>query len=154
MNIGDKVPDFLGFDTDGNEVKLSNFPQQKFIIYFYPKDNTPGCSAEACNFRDNFDSFRDLGYVIIGVSKDTQNSHAKFRDKYSLPFILVADTEMKLCQEFGVWQEKKMAGRSYMGIVRTTFVVDKNHVITDVIEKVKTKEASEQLFSILDNRND
>ena len=153
MNIGDKVPDLLGRNSDGKEVRLSDFPGKSFIIYFYPKDNTSGCSAEACSFRDNYDIFRNMGYVVIGVSKDSEASHIRFREKYDLPFILIADTDHKLCEEFGVWRMKKMAGREYMGIVRTTFVVGPDGGVTDVIEKVKTKEASEQLFALLDGRN-
>lgn len=133
--IGDSVPDLLGRNTDGQEVRLSDFPGKNFIIYFYPKDNTPGCTAEACDFRDNYETFLEMGYVVIGVSKDSDASHARFRQKYDLPFILIADTEHKLCEEFGVWQLKKMAGREYMGIVRTTFVVNAAHEVTDVVKK-------------------
>ena len=152
LNIGDKAPDLLGRNADGNEVRISDFSGKGIILYFYPKDNTPGCTAEACNFRDNYDIFRKMGYVVIGVSKDSASSHLKFKDKYQLPFILIADTEHKLAEEFGVWRLKKMAGREYMGMVRTTFVIGADGVITDVIEKVKTKEASEQLFVLLDGR--
>ncbi len=154
MVIGDKFPDVLGLDAEGNEVKLSNYPGKKFIIYFYPKDNTPGCSAEACSLRDGNKMFEDMGYQIIGVSKDPEASHKKFIDKYDLNFPLVADTDLKLVTLAGVWQEKKMAGRTYMGIVRTTFVTDENGVVTDKIEKVQTKTASEQLFALLDDRDD
>lgn len=153
MNIGDKFPDVLGRDADGNEIALSGFPGKKFIIYFYPKDNTPGCSAEACSLRDGYDSLSELGYQIIGVSKDSESSHRKFASKYNLPFPLVADTEHKLCETAGVWQLKKMAGREYMGIVRTTFVTDENGVVTDIIRKVNTKDAATQLFSLLDERD-
>ena len=152
MNIVDKMPDILGKDSNGNEVKLSDYPGMKFIIYFYPKDNTPGCTAEAVSFRDNYETFRQMGYQIIGVSKDSEASHQKFACKYELPFPLVADTDTTLCQLAGVWQKKKMAGREYMGIVRTTFVTDENGVVTDKIEKVQTKVASEQLFKLLDGR--
>ena len=154
MNIGDKFPDLLGKDADGKEVRLSDYPGKNFIIYFYPKDNTPGCTAEACNFRDNFEVFEKMGYQVIGVSKDSEASHVKFRDKFGLQFPLVADTETTLCQLAGVWQKKKMAGRDYMGIVRTTFVTDNNGTVTDKVVKVQTKTASEQLFELLDNRND
>lgn len=154
MNIGDKFPDLLGKDASGKEIKLSDYPGRKFIIYFYPKDNTPGCSAEACSFRDNDSTFEEMGYQVIGVSKDSEASHQKFIDKYSLNFPLVADTELTLCELAGVWQKKKMAGREYMGIVRTTFVTDENGVVTDVIKKVNTKAASEQLFALLDDRYD
>lgn len=153
MNIGDRFPDYLGKDKDGKEVRLSDFPGKKFIIYFYPKDNTPGCSAEACSLNDGSKLLADMGYQIIGVSKDTESSHAKFAAKYSLTFPLVADTETTLCQQAGVWRMKKMAGREYMGIVRTTFVTEQNGVVTDVISKVDTKNAAEQLMALLDNRD-
>lgn len=154
MNIGDKFPDILGKDKDGNEIKLSNYPGKKFIIYFYPKDNTPGCTAEACSFRDNYSVFENMGYQVIGVSKDSEASHEKFASKFELQFPLVADTEHILCELAGVWQKKKMAGREYMGIVRTTFVTDENGTVTDKVDKVNTKSASEQLFALLDDRYD
>lgn len=152
MNIGDKMPDLLGKDGDGKEVRLSDFPGKKFIIYFYPKDNTPGCTAEAVSFRDNLDELLRMGYQVIGVSKDSEASHKKFADKQGLQFPLVADTETKLCQAAGVWRQKKMAGREYMGIVRTTFVTDPDGTITDVIEKVTAKSAAEQVMALLDGR--
>lgn len=154
MNIGDKFPDILGKDAEGRDVKLSDYAGKKFIIYFYPKDNTPGCSMEAKSFRDNYDTFLEMGYQIIGVSKDSEASHQKFACKYELPFPLVADTDLKLCNLAGVWQKKKMAGREYMGIVRTTFVTNPGGVVTDKIEKVKTSTASEQLFELLAGRGD
>lgn len=152
MNIGDKMPEVLGKDSNGKEIKLSDFPGMNFIIYFYPKDNTPGCTAEAVNFRDNYQTFLQMGYQIIGVSKDSGESHKKFAEKQDLPFPLVADTDLTLCQLAGVWQKKKRAGREYMGIVRTTFVCDNDGTVTDVIDKVKTKEASAQLFKLLEGR--
>ena len=152
MNIGDKFPDLLGRDADGREVRLSNFPGKRFIIYFYPKDNTSGCTLEAQSFRDNYQTFLDMGYQVIGVSKDSEASHRKFADKHELPFPLVADTELTLCNLAGVWQPKVMAGRAYMGIVRTTFVANADGTVTDKVEKVKTRTASEQLFELLDNR--
>lgn len=154
MNIGDKFPDLLGHDAEGKEVRLSDYPGKRFIIYFYPKDNTPGCTAEACNFRDNLSTFEKMGYQVIGVSKDSEDSHKKFSDKYSLNFPIVADTDLTLIKAAGVWALKKMAGREYMGVVRTTFVTDCNGVVTDKVEKVKTKTASEQLFELLDDRFD
>lgn len=154
MNIGDKFPDLLGKDADGNEIKLSDFPGKNFIIYFYPKDSTPGCTAEACSLAEGFPLLAKAGYQVIGVSKDSAASHKKFADKYSLPFPLVADTELTLCNLAGVWRKKKMAGREYFGIVRTTFVTDTNGVVTDIIEKVDTKHASDQLFSLLEGRSD
>lgn len=154
MDIGDKFPDLLGHDADGNEVRLSNYPGKRFIIYFYPKDNTSGCTLEAQNFRDNYRTFLDMGYQVIGVSKDSEASHKKFADKHELPFPLVADTELELSKYCGVWQPKVMAGRAYMGIVRTTFVANHDGIVTDRIDKVKTKTASEQLFALLDDRYD
>ena len=153
MNIGDKFPDLLGRDANGKEVRLSDYPGKNFIIYFYPKDNTPGCTAEACNLNDNISKFADMGYQIIGVSKDSSESHLKFAGKYGLSFPLIADTDLTLCNLANVWQKKKMADKEYFGIVRTTFVTDQHGVVTDKIEKVKTKEAASQLFNLLDGRN-
>lgn len=152
MNIGDKFPDYLGKDAEGKDVKLSDYPGMKFIIYFYPKDMTSGCTLEAKSFRDNYDTFRKMGYQIIGVSKDSEKSHAKFTEKESLPFPLISDTDLRLIELAGVWAQKKMAGRTYMGVVRTTFVTDADGVVTDVIDKVKTAPASEQLFALLEGR--
>ncbi len=152
MNIGDKMPDLLGKDANGKEVRLSDFPGKKFIIYFYPKDNTPGCTLEAVSFRENYDTFLNMGYQVIGVSKDSEASHQKFAAKQCLPFPLIADTDTELCKLAGVWQLKKMAGREYMGIVRTTFVCDNDGTVTDVVKKVTPKTASEQLFDLLDGR--
>lgn len=152
MNIGDKFPDYLGKDAEGKDVKLSDYPGMKFIIYFYPKDMTSGCTLEAKSFRDNYDTFRKMGYQIIGVSKDSEKSHAKFTEKEGLPFPLISDTDLRLIELAGVWAQKKMAGRTYMGVVRTTFVTDADGVVTDVIDKVKTATASEQLFALLQGR--
>ncbi|MCH5217300.1 MAG: peroxiredoxin [Muribaculaceae bacterium] len=152
MRIGDKFPDLLGSDAEGKEVRLSDFPGKRFIIYFYPKDNTPGCTAEACSLGMGFKTLSDMGYQVIGVSKDSAASHSRFAEKYSLPFPLVADTELNLANLAGVWQKKKMAGREYFGIVRTTFVTDETGTVTDIIEKVDTKHAAEQLFSLLNGR--
>ena len=152
MNIGDKFPDLLGKDAEGKEVRLSDYPGKRFIIYFYPKDSTPGCTAEACSLSEGYSQLAQMGYQVIGVSKDSASSHQKFASKYSLPFPLVADTELTLCNIAGVWQKKKMAGREYFGIVRTTFVTDPEGVVTDVIEKVNTKQAAEQLFELLNGR--
>lgn len=154
MDIGSKFPDLLGKDANGKEVRLSDFPGMRFIIYFYPKDNTSGCTVEAQNFRDNYQTFLNMGYQVIGVSKDSEASHKKFAEKNSLPFPLIADTELELCKLAGVWQPKVMAGKAYMGIVRTTFVLDHDGSVTDRVDKVKTKIASDQLFEILDDRYD
>lgn len=152
MNIGDKFPEILGKDAQGKEVKLSDYPGKKFIIYFYPKDNTSGCSMEAVSLKENYDTFLQMGYQIIGVSKDSESSHKKFAEKYFLPFPLIADTDCKLCEAAGVWRMKKMCGKEYMGIVRTTFVCDHDGTVTDVIEKVQTKTAADQLFKLLEGR--
>lgn len=149
MNIGDKIPEILGFNAEGNEVKASDFAGQPLIIYFYPKDNTPGCTAEACSIRDYNKELHDMGYTVVGISKDSTASHGKFAEKYNLPFILLSDPDTTVNQSFGVWQKKKMAGREYMGTVRTTFVTDADHVITHVISKVNTKQAGEQLVQLL-----
>lgn len=153
MNIGDKFPDLLGHDAEGKEIRLSDYPGKKFIIYFYPKDSTPGCTAEACSLRDGWSELKRMGYVVIGVSKDSPQSHKKFAEKYSLPFPLVADTDITLCTLAGVWQKKKMAGREYWGIVRTTFITDTEGAVTDIIEKVNTKDAAGQLLTLLQGRD-
>lgn len=145
LQKGDIFPDVLGPDANGNIIKLSDFPGKRFIIYFYPKDNTPGCTAEACSIRDGYEEFTENDFVVIGVSKDSEASHRKFAEKHSLPFILVADTDHKLCEQAGVWQLKKMAGREYFGIVRTTFIVGADGRVENVITKVNTKNAAEQL---------
>ncbi|MDE6437140.1 MAG: thioredoxin-dependent thiol peroxidase [Muribaculaceae bacterium] len=148
MEIGDKIPEVLGVDAEGRQVKASDFAGKPLIIYFYPKDNTPGCTAEACSIRDSYDDLRAKGYVVIGISKDSTASHVKFADKYSLPFILLSDADTTVNQAFGVWQKKKMAGREYMGTVRTTFITDADHRVTEIIRKVDTKTAAAQLLKI------
>ena len=147
LKIGDKIPEILGLDADGNEIKASQFIGKKIVLYFYPKDSTPGCTAEACSFAAGYTELRKAGFEIIGVSKDSITSHRKFADKYSLPFTLIADTDLSLNQAFGVWQEKKMCGRVYMGTVRTTFVANENGVITHIINKVNTKDAAAQILT-------
>ena len=153
MKVGDKIPAILGTDAQGREIKAADFAGKKLIIYFYPKDNTPGCTAEACSLRDGYDSLQAVGYEVIGVSKDSESSHQKFSCKYELPFPLIADTELILCMEAGVWQKKKMAGREYMGIVRTTFITDSEGVVTHRIDKVKTATAAEQIIEIIDGQH-
>ena len=149
MKTGDTIPTLLGVNAQGQEVKSTDFAGKPLIIYFYPKDNTPGCTAEACSLRDGYDSLRNLGYEVIGVSKDSSASHAKFAEKYSLPFTLLSDPSTELNQAFGVWQKKKMAGREYMGTVRTTFITDADHRVTHIINKVDTKNAAAQIMKLL-----
>ncbi len=149
MEIGDRFPDLLGKNQTGSEIRLSQFPGMKFVLYFYPKDNTPGCTAEACSLRDGFDELNRLGYQVIGVSKDSETSHQKFATKFELKFPLVADTDVSLCTLAGVWRKKKMAGREYMGIVRTTFLLDEHGAVTNIITKVDTKDAAGQILKLL-----
>lgn len=148
MKIGDKIPEVLGTDASGREVKASDFAGKKLVIYFYPKDNTPGCTAEACSISAGYGALRKAGYEIVGVSKDSAASHQKFAAKHSLPFTLISDTDLKLNEAFGVWQEKKMCGRTYMGTVRTTFVANEDGVITHIITKVNTKDAANQILAL------
>jgi peroxiredoxin Q/BCP len=144
--VGQKAPDFKGKNQKGEEISLSSYAGKKLVLYFYPKDDTPGCTAEACNLRDNYQRFLNEGYEILGVSPDNEAKHQKFIDKYELPFDLLADTEKETCEAYGVWVEKNMYGRKYMGVARTTFVIDEEGVITNVIKKVKTKEHTAQLL--------
>jgi thioredoxin-dependent peroxiredoxin len=146
LKIGDKAPDFSEQDQDGNEIKLSDFKGKKVVLYFYPKDDTPGCTAQACNLRDNELTLKKAGYQVIGVSSDPVKSHKKFAEKFSLPFPLVADPDKKVNEAYGVWVEKSMYGRKYMGTARTTFVIDENGIITDIIDKVDTKEHAKQIL--------
>lgn len=149
LKIGDKIPEILGVDADGKEVKASDFIGKKLVIYFYPKDNTPGCTAEACSFSAGYNDLLKAGFAVVGVSKDSVASHRKFADKHSLPFTLIADTDLSLNQAFGVWQEKKMCGKVYMGTVRTTFVTDESGVITHIINKVDTKASATQILTAI-----
>ena len=146
LAVGEKFPELLGLDQDGREVKLSDFSGKKLVVYFYPKDNTSGCTAEACNLRDHYAALKQAGYEVIGVSKDGAASHRKFIEKQSLPFSLIADTETTLNQEAAVWAEKKLYGRSYMGTLRTTFLIDENGIIERVIDKVDTKNHASQIL--------
>lgn len=143
---GDKAPSLLGKDQNGEILKLEDFKGKKVVLYFYPKDNTPGCTAQACNLTDNYDALLKAGYVVLGVSADTEKKHQNFIEKFSLPFSLIADTELELCNSYGVWREKKNYGKTYMGIVRTTFIINEEGVIEEVIEKVKTKEHTAQIL--------
>jgi peroxiredoxin Q/BCP len=147
---GNKAPDFSGKNQDGKPIKLSSFrSKKKVVLYFYPKDMTPGCTTEACDFRDQFKEFKNT--VILGVSVDSPERHRKFIDKYNLPFELIADENKKICTKYGVWQEKKLYGKTFMGIVRSTFIIDKVGTVKKILPKVKVKDHVEELVEILKN---
>ena len=146
IEIGKKAPAFSGNDQNGVKRTLKEFVGKKLVLYFYPKDDTPGCTAEACDLRDNYKKFIAAGYAIVGVSPDEEKKHQKFISKYELPFDLLADTDHSIAEAFGVWVEKSMYGRQYMGIARTTFVIDENGKIQDIIAKVNTKDHSSQIL--------
>ena len=150
MNVGDKVPDLLGKDMNGNEVRLSDYPGKKISLYFYPKDMTSGCTAQACNLRDNMPALADHGYQVIGVSVDSEASHRKFTEKNNLNFPLIADTDHHLVNLFGVWGEKSMYGRKYMGTFRTTFIISEDGTVERVIDSkhVKTKDHASQILTV------
>ncbi|MBO4723461.1 MAG: peroxiredoxin [Muribaculaceae bacterium] len=149
MKIGDKIPEILGTDAQGNVIKASDFAGKKLVIYFYPKDNTPGCTAEACSLSEGYGKLLKAGFAIVGVSKDSAVSHEKFAAKYNLPFPLISDVDLTLNQAFGVWKEKKMAGRTYMGTVRTTFIADEQGTIIHIINKVNTKDSANQILDLM-----
>ncbi|MFN3557210.1 MAG: thioredoxin-dependent thiol peroxidase [Bacteroidales bacterium] len=146
LKPGDKAPDFKGNDQNGNPLSLSDFKGSKLIIYFYPKDSTPGCTAQACNLRDNYTMLMEKGFKVIGVSADSEKSHQKFIEKYELPFPLIADTGKEMLQAYGVWGPKKFMGKTYDGIHRTTFVIDEEGTIAEVITKVDTKNHTTQII--------
>ena len=146
LKIGDKMPDFQVQDQDGKTVSSKDLLGKKTIIYFYPKDNTSGCTAEACSLRDNHEALIARGYNVIGVSKDSAASHKKFIEKYSLPFTLLADTSTQMLQAFGAWGEKKIYGKTVMGTLRRTFIFDENGILTEIIEKVDTKNHAQQIL--------
>ncbi|MEN9444118.1 MAG: putative peroxiredoxin bcp [Bacteroidota bacterium] len=150
LQIGDKAPDFQLTLSNGNTIQLSGYKGRKLILYFYPKDDTPGCTAEACNLRDNMQLLQEKGFEIVGVSPDSEARHDKFSAKYDLKFNLIPDTEHKIMNDYGVWAEKSMYGKKYMGVVRTTFVIDENGNIQKIFEKVKTKEHSQQILKEFD----
>lgn len=145
LKEGDKAPFFKGINQEGKEISLDDFKNKKLILYFYPKDNTSGCTAEACNLNDNYSALTGKGYEVVGVSPDPITSHQKFIAKYNLAFNLIADTEKVILQDYGVWAEKSMYGRKYMGVLRTTFIIE-NGVITKVITKVDTKNPTAQIL--------
>ena len=146
LQVGDKAPDFEGKDQNGNTIKLSDFKGKKVVIYFYPKDNTPGCTAQACNLRDNYPQLQEAGYEVLGISTDTEASHQKFIEKQQLPFTLIADVDKAIHEKYDVWKEKSMYGRKYMGTLRTTFIIDEQGNIEEIISKVKTNDHTKQII--------
>lgn len=149
MEIGSKAPEILGKDSNGKEIRLSDFSGKKLVLYFYPKDSTPGCTSEACNLRDNYSELRRQGYEVVGVSVDSEKSHQRFIEKNNLPFPLISDTDKQLVEQFGVWGEKKMAGRTYMGTFRTTFIINEQGIVERIIgpKEIKVKDHTAQILS-------
>ncbi|TSJ39987.1 thioredoxin-dependent thiol peroxidase [Fluviicola chungangensis] len=148
LKVGDRMPDFQGKDQNGKEISNRDFANKKLVIYFYPKDNTPACTNQACSLRDSYQALQQKGYAILGVSMDTEKMHTRFIEKFSLPFSLIADTERKMIDAFKVWGLKKFMGREYDGIHRTTFVINEKGIITHIIEKPKTKIHGEELLNL------
>jgi peroxiredoxin Q/BCP len=149
LKEGDLAPAIEARDENGELITLEEYRGKKVVLFFYPKDNTPGCTAEACDLRDNYARFMEEGFEIIGVSADSEKSHRNFKSKYELPFRLISDVDKKVLQDYGAWGEKKMYGKSYMGILRTTFIINEEGYVEKILRKVKTKEHSEQIFSEL-----
>ncbi|MBD3749687.1 MAG: thioredoxin-dependent thiol peroxidase [Sphingobacteriales bacterium] len=149
LKIGEIAPPFSAKNQNGETVSLSDFKGKKVILYFYPKDNTPGCTAEACDFRDNYQSLTNKGFEVIGVSTDDEKSHKKFETKFELPFTLIADTDKEIVEKYGVWVEKSMYGKKYMGTARKTFLIDEEGKIAAIIDKVDTKNSSQQLLDAI-----
>ena len=149
LKEGDRAPDFTAKDQNGKTVSLSDFKEKRVILYFYPKDDTPGCTAEACSFRDNHQSMLGKGFEVIGISTDDEKSHKKFETKYSLPFTLIADTDKSIVEAYAVWVEKNMYGKKYMGTARTTFIINADGTIGKIINKVDTKNSSQQIIDLL-----
>jgi len=149
LKEGDLAPAIKAVDQNGEPITLNEYRGKKIVLYFYPKDNTPGCTAESCDLRDNYSQFIEKGFEVIGVSADSELSHQKFIKKYSLPFRLISDVDKKVLQDYGAWGQKKLYGKSYLGILRKTFIIDENGYVEKIIEKVKTKEHSTQIFSEL-----
>ncbi len=146
LQIGEKAPAFSGVNQKGKKVSLADYSGKKLVLYFYPKDDTPGCTAQACNLTENHRALQKQGYAVLGVSPDTEKKHLKFIEKYNLTFDLLADTEKETIQAYGVWVEKSMYGKQYMGVARTTFIIDEEGNIADIIEKVKTKDHTAQIL--------
>jgi peroxiredoxin Q/BCP len=150
LGKGDKAPEFQGLNQNGDTISLDSFRGKKVILYFYPKDNTPGCTAESCNMNDNYAMWLSKGYEVIGISPDNVASHKKFADKFGFGFNLIADPSTEILQAYGVWGEKSMYGRKYMGVLRTTFVIDENGIIVGIFEKVDTKNHTDQIIKALE----
>ena len=146
LKIGNKAPDFESINQNGDKVKLSDFIGKKVVLYFYPRDNTPGCTAQACNLKDNYKTLQKNGYTILGISKDSPKSHQKFINKFDLPFDLIADEDQNIHMKYGTWIEKSMYGKNYMGTARWTFLIDEKRNIENIIQKVKTKEHTSQIL--------
>jgi len=149
LKVGDKAPQFEGVNQKGDITRLKDFKGKKLILYFYPKDNTPGCTAESCNLNENYEMWLKKGFEVVGVSPDSEKSHVKFIEKFGLKFNLIADTEKTILQAYGAWGEKSMYGRKYMGVLRKTFIIDENGVIIEIFEKVKTKDHTNQIITAL-----
>ena len=149
LKVGDKAPQFSGVDQKGESISLDNYKGKKVILYFYPKDNTPGCTAEACNLRDNYSDLLDKGLDVIGVSPDSEKSHQKFIDKYDLPFRLISDPDKEILNLYNAWGEKKMYGKTYDGVLRKTYIISEDQSIEAIFDKVKTKDHTNQIFSEL-----
>ena len=149
LKVGNKAPDFEGINQNGEKIALKDFAGKKLILYFYPKDNTPGCTAESCNLNDNYDAWLEKGFDVVGVSPDSEKSHQKFIDKFGFKFNLIADTEKEILEAYGAWGLKKNYGREYMGVLRKTVVIDEEGVIVDIFEKVKTKDHTNQIIESL-----
>ena len=145
---GSKAPAFQGIDQNGNKISLSDYKGKKVVLYFYPKDDTPGCTAEACNLRDNHELLLKKGFAVIGVSPDSEKSHKKFAGKFSLPFPLIADESKKILNDYGVWGEKQMYGKTYFGVIRTTFIIDETGIIEKIITKVDTSSHTSQILDL------
>lgn len=146
LSTGDKAPEFTAKNEKGEEISLSDYKGKKLILYFYPKDNTPGCTKEACNFKDNYSKLTKDGFEVLGVSPDNQRKHTNFINKFNLPFSLLVDEDHKIMKDYGVWGKKKFMGKVYDGVLRTTFVINEQGIIEQIVEKVKTKEATEQIY--------
>lgn len=146
LHVGNPAPQLKAKNQNGDEIDLNDFKGKKIVLYFYPKDNTPTCTAEACNLRDNYDALLTKGYLVLGISVDSEKSHQKFIAKYNLPFDLLSDPEHKIAEDFGVWGEKQLYGRKYMGVFRTTFIIDEKGIIEEIISKVDSKNHTQQIL--------